>query len=236
MTKIADRYKKALVTVGMGFRTEEDIKKNGLYRFTIDDVYNLIDYVTELFNNNHSVLALIIPETGYRSQHLNINSFDDLHNFLHNILNFFKNNNEIWVVSSSIIECWRCRVYLSNIDHDIIEMAYSTDDHVLDHIVLNSDIPYICYKIKKNKFYIDNINLDTINVQDTNAIVYDILCKYMNIFNKIKNDLAFLNINGISIDIRVNNGYDFHDFDVSYDETKKVIDYFTSRLNFNKTK
>ena len=87
-------------------------------------------------------------------------------------------------------------------------MAYSTDDHVLDHIVLNSDIPYICYKIKKNKFYIDNINLDTINVQDTNAIVYDIICKYMNIFNKIKNDLAFLNINGISLDIRVNNGYD----------------------------
>lgn len=27
MTKIADRYKKALVTVGMGFRTEDDIKK-----------------------------------------------------------------------------------------------------------------------------------------------------------------------------------------------------------------
>ena len=57
----------------------------------------------------------------------------------------------------------------------------------------------------------------------------------MNIFNKIKNDLAFLNINGISIDIRVNNGYDFHDFDVSYDETK-ITNYFTSRLNFNKTK
>lgn len=28
--KISQRYQKALVTVAMGFRTEQDIKKNGL--------------------------------------------------------------------------------------------------------------------------------------------------------------------------------------------------------------
>lgn len=32
--KISERYQKALVTVVMGFRTEDDIRKNGLYRFT----------------------------------------------------------------------------------------------------------------------------------------------------------------------------------------------------------
>ena len=32
--KISERYQKALVTVAMGFRTEDDIRKNGLYRFT----------------------------------------------------------------------------------------------------------------------------------------------------------------------------------------------------------
>ena len=31
--RISQRYQKALVTVAMGFRTEEDIKKNGLYKF-----------------------------------------------------------------------------------------------------------------------------------------------------------------------------------------------------------
>ena len=31
MDKISDRYKKVLVTVSMGFRTEDDVKNNGLY-------------------------------------------------------------------------------------------------------------------------------------------------------------------------------------------------------------
>ena len=34
--KISERYQKALVTVAMGFRTEDDIRKNGLHRFTKD--------------------------------------------------------------------------------------------------------------------------------------------------------------------------------------------------------
>ena len=39
-SKISQRYQKALVTVAMGFRTEQDIKKNGLYRFTKQEKKN----------------------------------------------------------------------------------------------------------------------------------------------------------------------------------------------------
>lgn len=46
--KMSERYQKALVTVAMGFRTEEDIKKNGLYRFTKNDKSSLLEYVTSL--------------------------------------------------------------------------------------------------------------------------------------------------------------------------------------------
>ena len=45
---MSERYQKALVTVAMGFRTEEDIKKNGLYRFTKNDKSSLLEYVTSL--------------------------------------------------------------------------------------------------------------------------------------------------------------------------------------------
>ncbi len=65
--KVSERYKKALVTVAMGFRTEEDIRKNGLYRFSKEEKNNLIKYVTELFNKNNSVLALKIKQIGFRS-------------------------------------------------------------------------------------------------------------------------------------------------------------------------
>lgn len=47
---ISERYQKVLVTVAMGFRTEEDIQKNGLYRFPKEKQKNLIEYVTLLFN------------------------------------------------------------------------------------------------------------------------------------------------------------------------------------------
>ncbi len=44
-SKISQRYQKALVTVAMGFRTEQDIKKNGLYRFTKQEKQELIKYI-----------------------------------------------------------------------------------------------------------------------------------------------------------------------------------------------
>ena len=46
--------------------------------------------------------------------------------------------------------------------------------------------------------------------------------------NKIKKDLEIINIDAISIDCRVNDGYDFHDFDVSYGDVQKVVDYYVS--------
>ena len=44
-------------------------------------------------------------------------------------------------------------------------------------------------------------------------------------------DLNFIGIDGISLDVRVDSGYDFHDFDVSYENIKKVIDYYLPQLN-----
>ncbi len=35
-----------------------------------------------------------------------------------------------------------------------------------------------------------------------------------------------MGINGISLDVRINNGYVFHDFDVSYENVEKVINYY----------
>ena len=109
--KISERYQKALVTVAMGFRTEDDIRKNGLYRFTKQEKQTLLDYVSELFKKNKSVLALKIKQEGYRSEHININSEENLNEFFRNIDNIFSEDNEIWIVSSSVIECWRCRIY-----------------------------------------------------------------------------------------------------------------------------
>ena len=80
--KVSQRYQKALVTVAMGFRTEEDIKKNGLYRFIKQEKKELIEYISLLFSKNNSVLALKINQTGYRSEHININSEDDLNSYI----------------------------------------------------------------------------------------------------------------------------------------------------------
>ena len=73
--KMSERYKKALVTVAMGLRTEDEIKKNGLYRFTKDNKKELLEYVDFLFQKNKSVLALKVKQTGFRSEHINIDSF-----------------------------------------------------------------------------------------------------------------------------------------------------------------
>ncbi len=229
--KISQRYQKALVTVAMGFRNEEDIKKNGLYRFTKQEDKELIDYICFLFNKNKSVLALQIKQTGYRSVHININSEEDLQNFINNLSDIYEEDNEIWVVSSSVLECWRCRIYLSNNEfNDTIEMAYSYDDHVLDHIGVGSEIPYIYFKRKENFYEVVNTNLDKNKIQEVNLIIHDIFSKYFRNFKAIKEDLDFLGIDGISLDVRINNGYDFHDFDVSYGNVERVINYYLPQL------
>lgn len=227
--KISEKYQKVLVTVAMGFRTEDDIIKNGLYRFSKNEERALLDYVISLFNINKSVLALKVNQIGYRSEHINITSKNDLDNFIKNISNIYEKDNEVWIVSSSIIECWRCRIYLSNYC-DIIEMAYSYDDHILDHLNSNLEVPYVCYKRYGNNFKIINTNIKEDNLQFPNIIMKDILFRYSNRFKEIKRDLDFIGLNGISLDVRVNNGYDFHDFDVEYGSEKKVIDYYLSEL------
>ena len=225
--EISERYKKALVTVAMGFRTEDDIKKNGLYRFTKDKKQDLLNYVTLLFQKNKSVLSLKVKQKGYRSEHININTEKLLNEFKENIDNIFSEENEIWIVSSSVNECWRCRIYLSSDDtNDRIEMAYSYDDHILDHINLNNEVPYIYYKFENNNFLVSNTNLSKENTQETLLIIKDIFSKYYVNFKNIKKDLDFIGINGISLDVRINNGYDFHDFDVSYEDISKVINYY----------
>ena len=229
--KISQRYQKALVTVAMGFRTEEDIKKNDLYRFIKSEKDKLIEYVTKLFNKNKSVLALKVRQTGYRSEHIDINSEDDLNSFITNLDNIFEKDNEIWVISSSVIECWRCRVFLSiDSNNDLLEMAYSYDDHILDHIESNEEVPYICYKKENNIFKISNTNLKEDKLEASNLILQNILRKYSNIFTTIKEDLEFIGIDGISLDIRVDNGYNFHDFDVAYGDVEKVIKYYLPQL------
>lgn len=230
--KISERYQKALVTVAMGFRTEDDIRKNGLHRFTKDEQSSLLEYVTSLFNEKGNVLVLRVKQSGYRSEHMSISSKTDLDNFVKNIVNIYDKDNEVWVVSSSSIECWRGRIYLSNNNfNDTIEMAYSCDDHILDHIDSSLKAPYVCYKKEGNNFKVSNTNLDNNTLQIIDATLKDILYRYSDKFCEIKEDLGFIGIDGISLDVRVNNGYDFHDFDVSYENIKKVIDYYLPQLN-----
>ena len=58
--KISHRYQKALVTVAMGFRTEEDIKKNGLYRFIKQEKKELIEHISLLISKNNSNFRCVI--------------------------------------------------------------------------------------------------------------------------------------------------------------------------------
>ena len=71
-------------------------------------------------------------------------------------------------------------------------------------------------------------NLFLATLQQCQEILKDVLYKYSSNFVKIKKDLEIMNIDAISIDCRVNNGYDFHDFDVSYGDIQKVVDYYVS--------
>ena len=115
--------------------------------------------------------------------------------------------------------------------NDTIEMAYSCDNHILDHIDSSLKAPYVCYKKEGNNFKVSNTNLDNNTLQITDATLKDILYRYSDKFCEIKEDLGFIGIDGISLDVRVNNGYDFHDFDVSYENIKKVIDYYLPQLD-----
>ena len=47
---------------------------------------------------------------------------------------------------------------------------------------------------------------------------------------EVKHELSILNVDEISLDVRINKTYDFHDFDVAYGKTKKVMDYYLSRI------
>lgn len=229
--EMSERYKKALVTVIMGLRTEDDIKKNGLYRFTKKDKRDLLDYVTVLFHKRKSVLALKIKQTGFRSEHINIDSEEALAEFKTNVDNIFGDDCEIWIVSSSVNECWRCRIYLSSDDSsDRVEMAYSFDDHILDHINSKNEAPYIYYKVENNKFSVTKTNLPEEKIQETLTILKDIYSKYNDKFKSVKQDLEFIGVNGISLDVRVNDGYDFHDFDVSYQDVSKIINFYLPQL------
>lgn len=237
---LSERYKKALVTVAMGLRTEEDIKNNGLIRFCKNEKEKLVNYATTLFNKRQNLLALKIKKTGFRSEHINITNKTEFYDFITNLNNIFSYENEVWIVSSSALECWRCRIYLStSLDcPDLFEMAFSNDDHILDH--LNNDnknqVKYVSYaqNLITNKFELVESHADPETLSECSLILFKVLTKYKDNFKNIKIDMQLLNINGISLDCRVNNGYDFHDFDVSYEEVKKVIDFYIPMYLSNK--
>lgn len=232
LNEISERYQKVLVTVSMGFRTEQDVRKNGLHIFYKKDKQECISFVKSLFEGKSNLLALKIQPTGFRSEHINIKSNEQLEEFLSNIDNIFGDKNEIWVVESSVKQCWRCRLYLGDDinNFDKFEMAYSINDHVLDELHENGieGTPFIRFEKSFGKvdFEIEKSNLDEhMKVQAIN-ILKDVYLKFGTQIRTVKKDLEILNLNGISLDIRVNDGYDFHDFDVGYSDTKKVIEYY----------
>lgn len=113
-------------------------------------------------------------------------------------------------------------------------MVYSYDDHILDHINSDTCTPYVRYKKEGANYKLLNSNLETEQLNESRAILYDIFNKFSHEIKKLKEDLSFIGINAISLDVRVNNGYDFHDFDVSYEDINKVIDYYIPTLNIQK--
>ena len=223
---ISERYRKCLVTVAMGFRTEEDIKKNGLYIFDATEKEALIDLINSLFEHNKSVLTLGVKKSGYRTKHMNIDSDEAKENFIANVSTIFDEYIEVWVVASSVKECWRCRILLSSSHDDIIELAYSYDDHILDHLNCECATPYVCYKSERNQFGVSVSKLNDAQLEETNFIVHDIYSRYSSIFEGIRTDLQIMKIDNISLDVRIDDGYYFHDFDVAYGDTQKVVDYY----------
>lgn len=238
----SERYKKCLVTVAMGLREESDIEK-GVARFTASKKQQLIDFMSSLFENKGSLLVLKVKKKGFRSEHVNINSREELDKFTQTGADeVFAAGSEIWVVKSSSYDCYRCRIYLSGDKNqpNLFEMAFSHDDHILDHIDVNNkiDVPYILYSFDKAA----NINvlkrdLKDKDISETNKIAEDVCKKYWGRFKEIKNDLEIMNIKGISLDLLVGkNGYDFHDFDVSYDEVDRVIEFYMNIIESKKQK
>ena len=233
LNQISERYQKLLVTVAMGFRTEEDVYKNGLSIFSKSQKQELIDFVIKLFEGRDNLLLLKIKKAGFRSEHINIKTQSDLDMFLKNVNSVFDVDNEIWVVESSVKECWRCRLYLTNdiASNDRFEMAYSNNDHALDSLCDSENklsTPFIRFekRLDETKFKVNQSNLDIETEKEAKVIFEDICLKFNNQIKNVKQDLDILGLNGISLDVRVNNGYDFHDFDVSYSDIKKVIDYY----------
>lgn len=240
--EMSERYKKCLVTVAMGLREECDIEK-GVARFTVSQKQQLIDCMSSLFENKGSLLVLKIKKKGFRSEHVSIKSREELNEFIQSgAEEVFADGSEIWVVKSSSYDCYRCRIYLASDKNqpNLFEMAFSHDDHILDHIDINNqiDVPYILYSFDK----VENINvlksdLKDKDISETKKIVEDVCKKYLNRFKEIKNDLEIMNIKGISLDLLVGkNGYDFHDFDVSYDEVDKVIEFYMNIIESKKQK
>lgn len=229
----SERYQKALVTVAMGLREECDIEKNGCIIFTKAKKQKLLDCIFSLFKLKEHLLILKIKKVGFRSEKINITNNTELFEFVNNIDKVFDADNEIWVISSTVLDCWRCRIYLTvnDLEFDKMEMAYSSDDHILDHIKFNENqiVPYVLYSISgsNTKSQIVKSNLDYVKQNETELILKHVLQNFNTQFKQIKEDLRILNINGISLDVRVvDNIYDFHDFDVSYQDVKKVIDFY----------
>ena len=91
----SERYQKALVTVAMNLITEDEIRKNGLYRFSSDQKNELIACLNKAYKAKEKLLVLKIKSTGFRSEHLLLGSKKELNKFIENLDETFSNCVEI---------------------------------------------------------------------------------------------------------------------------------------------
>ena len=80
-------------------------------------------------------------------------------------------------VSSLNKYCWRCRLLLSKDGYDILEMAYSHGDHILDNISNQLNTRYIQYNFNE-LVEIDSFNLNDYDKKETFDICKDIFLRY----------------------------------------------------------
>ncbi len=229
MKSTSQRFQKSLVTVAMGFRKQSEM--NGLYIFKKSQKTKLLQFAINLFNKNKTLLVLKVRQQGFKSEHINIDTQQALEDFILNVDTIFEKDNEIWIIESSTILSWKCRLYVSNTTNasDLIEMAFSYDDHILDHLGKNNNeqIPYITLKKSYENIEIEKSNLTDAQLQEIQNIVKRLYKNKGSVINQIKKDMEFIPLDNISFDFRFeNNKFDFHDFDVPPQSVQKVIDFY----------
>src|SRR5574344_1639534 len=156
----------------MGFRTEDEIRKNGLYIFPKSKKEKLLEYSKRLFKKNNQLLGLKVQTHGYNSQHILIKSLSEFKEFINQIDKIFDEFCEIWIITSCGEYCWRCRAYFSLTNDEYIEMVYSDDDHILDHMNDINEEKYIRYSIKNNIILNKSLLIKEEDIEENKKILF----------------------------------------------------------------